>query len=180
MLFLVPHSSHLTQPLDLGVFGRLQNIMRDEAAYSVNVKEMQTPLDQDECENEPAHVRVQRGKQLAEYLEAILDAFERTATRRLIVSAFEQAGLLFDLSDDNDPNHLETYVDPSKARALNDTQACSLNKPRGRNPGFQIWISTFNPNINISMPTTAVRQQLATFEQRAHSPGEQTLFVHTH
>ena len=37
LVFLPAHTSHLTQPLDLGVFGRLKNVLRDEAAYSIGI-----------------------------------------------------------------------------------------------------------------------------------------------
>ena len=39
MLFLVPHASHLTQPLDLGIFGRVKVLLRDEATYKISVEE---------------------------------------------------------------------------------------------------------------------------------------------
>ena len=45
MMFLVPHSSHLTQPLDLGVFGLVQRVMRDSATYNMNVEELNDALD---------------------------------------------------------------------------------------------------------------------------------------
>ena len=174
MMFLVPHSSHLTQPLDLGIFGRLKNIMRDEASYSVNIKEMQTPIDENVRENEPAHVRNKRGKQLVDYIEAILDVFERTTTRRLVVLAFAQAGLLFDFADPHNPDFLKTYVDPAKARALNAyTGMFSGEASHDRTPGFQIWISTLAPNGDRFTPATVAHAEQASEGQAAPSPGEQ-------
>ena len=182
MLFLVPHSSHLTQPLDLGVFGKLKNIMRDEASYSMNIKEMQTPNDKDEVrENEPAHVRNKRGKQLADYIEAILDAFERATTRRLVVSAFAQAGILFDIDDNHDPDRLKAYVDPSKARALNAyTGMFSGEASRDRTPGFQIWISTLAPNGDSTMPATVTARQQRGDVQADTPTGQRSLMSQAH
>ena len=45
MMFLVPHSSHLTQPLDLGVFGLVKRVMRDSTTYALNVEELNDALD---------------------------------------------------------------------------------------------------------------------------------------
>ena len=45
MLFLVPHSSYLTQPLDFVTFGRVKNLLRDEATYGVSVEEANEALD---------------------------------------------------------------------------------------------------------------------------------------
>ena len=45
MMFLVPHSSHITQPLDLGVFGLVKRVMRDSTTYALNVEELNDALD---------------------------------------------------------------------------------------------------------------------------------------
>ena len=148
----------------------------------VNIKEMQTPNDKDNVqENEPAHVRHKRGKQLADYIEAILDAFERSTTRRLVVSAFAQAGLLFDIDDNHDPDRLKAYVDPSKARALNAyTGLFSGEASLDRNPGFQIWISTLAPNGDRSMPATVAQQQQTGVGQPARQEEQRFFSRHTH
>ena len=36
VVFLPAHSSHLTQPLDLGIFGRVKSILRGNATYSID------------------------------------------------------------------------------------------------------------------------------------------------
>ena len=116
-VFLVPHSSHLTQPLDLGVFGRLKSLTRDEASYVVRLDELDEAVPEEE---EPEPVRAERGKVLADYLTAILDAYERAATRKRVVSAFRQAGILYDIPDPHHPERRLTYVDPAHARAVNE------------------------------------------------------------
>ena len=45
MTFLVPHSSHLTQPLDLVTFELVKRVMRDSATYKLNVEELNDALD---------------------------------------------------------------------------------------------------------------------------------------
>ena len=45
MMFLVPHSSHLTQPLDQVVFGLVKRVLRDSATYALNVEELNDALD---------------------------------------------------------------------------------------------------------------------------------------
>ena len=65
MTFLVPHSSHLTQPLDLGIFGRVKSLIRDEATYAVSLEEFDEALD-DVLDVEAARrPRSERGKVLA-------------------------------------------------------------------------------------------------------------------
>ena len=45
MVFLVPHSSHLTQPLDLYTFGRVKSYIRDQDTYAVSLEEFDEALD---------------------------------------------------------------------------------------------------------------------------------------
>ena len=45
LVFLVPDSSHLTQPLDLVVFGLVKRALRDSATYALNVEELNDALD---------------------------------------------------------------------------------------------------------------------------------------
>ena len=111
------HSSHLTQPLDLGIFGLLKSIIRDEASYAMCLDELdETVLDEDD-ESDP--VRAGRGKAFADLALALLDAYERAATPKRVVSAFEQAGILYDIPDFHHPERKLTYVDPAHARAVN-------------------------------------------------------------
>ena len=62
--------------------------------------------------------RAERGKLLAEFLVGILDSFERSTTRKQVVSAFGRAGLFYNRPDPHDTHWRVTYVDPSKARPL--------------------------------------------------------------
>ena len=85
VVFLVAHSSHLTHPLDLGGFGRLKSLTRDEASYVMRLEELDEAVPDED--NEPEPVRAERGKVLADFVLAILDAYERAATRKWAVSA---------------------------------------------------------------------------------------------
>ena len=93
MTFLIPHSSHFSQPLGLGIFGHVKNLIRNEATYTINVKELaKDDADGQERgtptadEQEPR--RTERGKALAESIAVILDAFDRATSRRRVFSAF--------------------------------------------------------------------------------------------
>ena len=110
IVFLVPHSSHLSQPLDLGIFGWLKSLTRDEASYVVRLDALDEAIPNEEEEPEP--VRAERGKVLADYLTAILDAYERAATRKRIVSAFRQAGILYDVPDPHNPSGSSPTLTP--------------------------------------------------------------------
>ena len=66
----------------------------------------------------PPPNRAERGLALAEYVLDILDAFERSTSKRLVVSAFRQAGILSRFPDINDLSYRVTYIDPSFARAV--------------------------------------------------------------
>ena len=112
MLFLVPHSSHLSQPLDLVTFGRVKNMIRDEATYGVSIEEANEALDDiigdivpDEAVPQRPAPRAERGKALAKYLTAIIDAYERATTRGLVVSAFRQAGIRYNIPNPRFPDH---------------------------------------------------------------------------
>ena len=63
VVFLVPHSSHLSQPLDLGIFGWLKSLTRDEASYVVRLDALDEAIPNEE---EPEPVRAERGKVLAD------------------------------------------------------------------------------------------------------------------
>ena len=91
--FLVPHTSHLTQPLDLGVFGRVKSILRDEATYAIDLDGVDEMVAESiEPDEDPRRPRAPQGLALAEYILDILDAFEVATTRRRVDSAFAQAG----------------------------------------------------------------------------------------
>ena len=118
MMFLVLHSSHLTQPLDLCTFGRVKSYIRDQDTYAVSLEEFDEALDDVVEAGNTQRRRSERGKVLAEYILVILDAFERASTRMLVVSAFRQAGILYDTTDPHRPDRRVTYVDPSEAPAV--------------------------------------------------------------
>ena len=130
LLFIPPHSSHLTQPLDLGTFGLVKRLLRREASYALDANftnanneidlegdddtRGQTGIvaDSDEStsidlngDDVPPPNRAERGLALAEYVLDILDAFERSTSKRLVVSAFRQAGILSRFPDINDLSH---------------------------------------------------------------------------
>ena len=125
MLFLVPHTSHLAQPLDLNIFGRVKNLIRDEATYGVSVEEANEALDDiigdivpDDAPPRPRPPCAELGKALAKYLTAIIDAYERATTRGLVVSAFRQAGIRYMIPDTQSPARRVSSVDRSEARAV--------------------------------------------------------------
>ena len=128
MVFLVPHSSHLTQPLDLCVFALVKNTVRNEATYLMKLEgddgdeaeegeegameegdtdgvQNQEAEEESEEEEEEEHPRqrAERGKALADYIVALLDAYERATTRRRVVSAFGQAGIFYKTPNPNQP-----------------------------------------------------------------------------
>ena len=117
VVFLVPHSSHVSQALDVGIFGWLKSITRDEASYVVRLDALDEAFPNEEEEPEP--VRAERVKVFADYITAILNAYERAASRKRIVSAFRQVGILYDIPDPHHPERLFTCVDPAHGRAVN-------------------------------------------------------------
>ena len=108
MMFFVPHSSHIAQPLDLCTVGRMKSYIRDKDTYAVSLEEFDEALDDVvEVGNAPRR-RAERGKVLAEYIVAILDALERASTGKRVVSAFRQAGILYDTPDPHRPDLMVT------------------------------------------------------------------------
>ena len=143
LVFLPAHSSHLTQPFDLGTFGLVKRHLRREASYALNANfqnvNNEIDLEGDENSGEqtgvnadseestsidlndddvPLQKGAERGLALAEYVLDILDAFERSTSKRLVVSAFRQAGILSRFPDLNDMTRRVTYIDRSFARAV--------------------------------------------------------------
>ena len=146
MLFLVPHSSHLTQPLDLCTFGRVKSYIRDQDTYAVSLEEFDEALDDVVEAGNTQRRRSERGKVLTEYIALILDAFERASTRRLVVSAFRQAGILYDTPDPHRPDRRVTYVDPSEARAVVAIGAFRAVRRVARSARGQVPVGTLNSN----------------------------------
>ncbi len=69
LVYLVPHSSHLTQPLDLGIFG-IQKIFTQQLRKSVTLSPQ------------------------TDHIRRILVGMEKASVSQNIISAFEQAGLV--------------------------------------------------------------------------------------
>ena len=151
-VFLVPHSSHMTQPLDLGIFGRLKSLIRNEASYTIPVQEMDGAAEAAENaedrpnQAEPQTNRPPRGTLLAGCIVAILDAFEKATTRRLVVSAFSQAGIAYMIPDPKAPDVRVTYVDPGLARAVREFGLFSDLEPRHRPESGRVSIADLNLN----------------------------------
>ena len=52
MLFLVPHTSHMTRPLDVGIFWRVKNLIRAGGKYLINLHDLDREMTQlEEAEN---------------------------------------------------------------------------------------------------------------------------------
>ena len=79
LVYLVPHSSHLTQPLDLGIFG-IQKIFTQQQQKSVSLT------------SQTDHIR------------RILIGMEKASVSQNIISAFEQAGLVREYTRDAGDN----------------------------------------------------------------------------
>ena len=91
--------------------------------------------------------------QVAEYLVGILESFELSTTRKLVVSAFRRAGLLYDTPDPQTPHRRVTYIDHSKARPLiNGTGLFARRTPVERSARGQIKIETLNSNTPAKNP----------------------------
>ena len=121
--FLPPHSSHMTQPLDVGIFGLVKRLLRSEASYKLDADGVDAAVPEDMAiDLNAADVpqrRAEWGLAQSEYVLDILDAFERSTTRRLVVSAFVQAGILYRIPEAGDLRRRVAYVDPAFARVVN-------------------------------------------------------------
>ena len=121
MMFLVPHASHLAQPLDPGIFGRVKTVVRDRASYALNDEELNDALD-DNTDQVPQAVpprpRVESGKLLAEFILKLLRSFDQATTPDNVVSAFAQVGIRFRMTDGPGIDRRACYVDPRIARVV--------------------------------------------------------------
>ena len=119
MVFLVPHTSHLTQPLDLGIFGQVKSIIRSNASYVTNLHNIdQAVADENAARNERREPSAEPGKKLADFIITILQAFHKATTPPRVVSAFEQAGICSRFAPGDDLNQREAFVDPTRARLV--------------------------------------------------------------
>ena len=91
VLFLVPHSSHMTQPLDVGIFARCKNLIRSDTKYQVDLQELDEAIAQDvDAENTGVQLPTEKGLLLAEFILKVLRSFDQATTPDTVVSAFVQ------------------------------------------------------------------------------------------
>ena len=94
ILFLVPHSSDQTQPLDLGIFGNQKRYSQDIA----NISELSA---------------------FSNLLNKAIQGMEKASTTRAIVSAFDSAGIVRNISGNgNDDLKISLVVDKSRCRGV--------------------------------------------------------------
>ena len=104
---LVPHTSHLTQPLDLGVFGATKDTIWEGGKYKVRINQVDEALAEEiEAENEGRELPPQRGQLIAEFVLDVLKAYKKaTCVEDTVLAAFEQAGICYRLSDRRNTRH---------------------------------------------------------------------------
>ena len=138
MRFLVAHTSHLTQPLDVGIFGRVKYLIRTYASYTVNLWNIDRGVEDEEAaERERHEPSTERGKKLAESILTILQAFHQATTPPRVVSAFEQVGICSRFANDDDLVQRAAFVDPTRARLVMEEtnllqQTAPVQDPRHR------------------------------------------------
>ena len=80
MVVLVPHSSHMTQPLDVGIFARVKNLIRASGKYRLNLPQLDREIaDQNEEEIHGHEVPPERGRLLSDY---VLTTYAHSCRRR--------------------------------------------------------------------------------------------------
>ena len=125
-VFLVPHSSHLTQPLDVGIFWRTKNLIRTDTRYAINLHDLDEAIANDaDAENLPdgdgqqaqavRRRRTETGRLLADYVLRILRAFRDATFDTNVVSSFAQVGIHADTTEDGSGT---AFVDPTTARLV--------------------------------------------------------------
>ena len=119
MRFLVPHTSHLTQPLDVGIFGRVKYLIRTNSSYVVNLHNIDRAVaDEVAARNGRRRPSAEPGKKLADFILTILQAFHQATTPPRVVSAFEQVGLCSRFADNVGLIRRVAFVDPTRARLV--------------------------------------------------------------
>ena len=158
MVVLVPHSSHMTQPLDVGIFARVKNLIRASGKYRLNLPQLDHELAEQTAEETAGReVPPERGRLLADYVVSILRSFEQAAVPDNVVSAFAQVGIHSKLVD-TDPDNRVTYIDPATARVVVDNYgviALPDELQTDPSPAVQLKISDLN-----SHGQSAIAQQL--------------------
>ena len=124
----------MTQPLDVGIFGLVKRLLRSEASYKLDADGVDANVPEDMMVDLNAadvpQRRAEWGLAQSEYVLDILDAFERSTTRRLVVSAFVQAGILYRIPEAGDLRRRVAYVDPAFARVVNRKRGLFEGLPR--------------------------------------------------
>ena len=119
MRFLVPHTSHMTQALDVGIFWRCKNIIRTNSSYLINLQNLDRAVaDEVAAANEGRDPSPKKGMKLAQFVLCILQAFHQATAGPLVVSAFEQVGICSRTCEGNNLRKREAFVDPTRARLV--------------------------------------------------------------
>ena len=109
----------------------MKSLLRGEATYAVDVGRVDDAVAEElDPERTPGRRRAERGFAMAEYVADIVDAYERATTRRRVVSAFRQAGILYRIPEAGDLRRRVAYVDPAFARVVNKKRGPFEGLPR--------------------------------------------------
>ena len=148
VVVLVAQTSHMTQPLDVGIFGRVKNLMRQEGKYIINLHLLDREMTyQTQEENAGRPVPPERGRLLADYVVSILRSYEQATTSDNVVSAFAQVGIHSKVLDRVHTDDRVTYSDPATARVVVDEFGQIALPPELQvepSPTWQLKISDLN------------------------------------
>ena len=163
--FLVAHSSHLTQPLDLGIFAVCKNIMRTRTQYVISLRVLDNVIVR-EINDENLHQppSPERGRLMANFILQILAAFHQATHRENVVSAFEQAGIC-SRSMGPDPYMVrrEVYVDRARAREVVNQLGLYADLERVEElPGQQLTIADLNSELERALVGNRREEQQGT------------------
>ena len=155
MFFLPSKTSHLTQPLDVGVFGRTKTIIRSNARYFIALQTIDEAVaDEVEAERQGRPVSTEQGNRMADFLVQVLSAFHQATVPNLVVSAFEQAGICSrSCGDGRNIYSRVAYPDPSKARLVKEELGLFTDtEPIPRPPNRQLRIAELNQQTPLPFP----------------------------
>ena len=132
LLLLLPHSSHLIQPLDVGVFSPLKAAMRSTLStiFRTGILRLQKP----------------------EWIQRYIKAREKAMTRRNIESGWRGAGL-WPINPQRIINQLpeETTTPPPSSYESNDAELLTSSPP----DGYTLQLSNASLNAKIAATTLA-------------------------
>ena len=175
MVVLVPHSSHLTQPLDVGIFWDVKRLMRSSGKYLINLHVLdQAMAVQTEAETHGHEVPPERGRLLAEHVLRILRSYEQATTSDNVVSAFRQVGVHWRVVEEANHDRRVTYIDPSTARlVVGEYGVIPLpdDRRQDRSPAWQLKISELNSGYQSPM-AQQMRRELAEIREALAPPAE--------